>query len=509
MKHYKELRLILADQLNRSHSWLEVVNDQVLYVFMEIRPESEYVTHHIQKILGLFQGMRVFAGEMEAKGHAVRYFKIGDTDNLHDFGANLQRLIEAHGIEKWSYQQPDEWRLDQQFATLASALKIRAIKVSTEHFLVGRDEFEELFGGKYFLESFYRKLRKRFDVLMEDGEPLTGKWNYDHENRKKLPANHEVPEAKTFDHDLTQLFDEVKAAGLPFIGTVDANHFIWPKNREEALENLDYFLEELFKNFGKYQDALTGSSWSVYHSRVSFALNAKILHPMEVIRAAEHQLGKGDVSISAVEGFIRQILGWREYMRGIYWSEMPEYAQKNFFQAQRKLPDFFWTGDTRMACMKQAIDQSLTYAYAHHIQRLMVTGNFAMLSGINPDELDQWYLGIYIDAYEWVEITNTRGMSQYADGGIVGTKPYAASASYIHKMGDHCKSCHYQHTKKTGENACPFNSFYWDFLDRHRDLLGKNQRMSMMYRVWDKYDSDEQQALKRQAAHYLENIESL
>jgi deoxyribodipyrimidine photolyase-related protein len=361
------------------------------------------------------------------------------------------------------------------------------------------------------MESFYRKMRAHFKILMEGDQPVQGKWNYDQLNRKKLPKNLDPPPPRVYQHQVQQVEDEIHQAGLSYIGRMDPHRFIWPVNRQEALDLLEYFLQNLFYHFGDYQDALTLRSWSVFHSRISFALNTKMIDPYEVVQKAEHHWRShhDNLPIQQVEGFIRQILGWREYMRIIYWNEMPGYAQKNFFEAQRKLPEYYWTGHTHMKCIEHAVSQSLDYAYAHHIQRLMVTGNFAMMAGIDPDEVDRWYLGIYIDAFEWVEITNTRGMSQFADGGIVGTKPYAASASYMHKMGEYCSACHYDRKKKHGEKACPFNSLYWHFIDQCREKMPKNQRMSMMYRLLDKMDRTEKDKVMNQAQWYLENLENL
>lgn len=511
MSKIKEIRLILGDQLNPNHSWLDEVDDSILYTLMEIRPESEYVIHHIQKILAIFHGMRTFSKELKAKGHQVRYFSVSDSGNQHSFSKNLEILIEETGVQKLSYQEADEWRLDQQFQKEFPELGVEIEKVSSEHFFLEHDEFGSYMSSKrYVMEPFYRKLRKKFSILMEGDQPATGTWNYDQTNRKKLPKSISPPPPIEFSHDVNNILTEVKEAHLPYFGEPKASGFPWPKDRNEALEVLDYFLKYLLPSFGDFQDALTDRSWSLFHSRLSFALNVKMVSPMEVVKAVEEMWNESDkIDISQAEGFIRQILGWREYMRAIYWMEMPEFRGKNFFEADRKLPDYFWTGETKMRCVSHAITQSLEYAYAHHIQRLMVTGNFAMLTGIDPDEVDAWYLGIYIDAFEWVEITNTRGMSQFADGGIVGTKPYAGSASYINKMSDYCKNCHYDHKTRHGEKACPFNSLYWHFLQRNRDKLGDNQRMSMMYRVLDKMDAQEKTKTFDQAEFYLNHLEEL
>lgn len=510
---YREIRLILGDQLNEEHSWYQHVDEDVLYVMMEIKPESEYVTHHIQKIAGIFLCMRNFAEALKSKGHRVVYYKINDAENKQSFEKNIQALMSISGASKLSYQAPDEYRLDHLFQTAFSNLGVTVEQVSSEHFFTERLALAKMFKGKksFLMETFYRKMRQEHEVLMEDGKPVTGKWNYDHENRKKLPAKHRPPNPIVFEHNVEDILSDIEDAGLNFIGSIEADKFIWPKNREEAIKVLTFFIEELLPNFGKFQDAMSDQYWSIYHSRISFAMNIKLINPKEVVGLAEEAWKQAPdiISIAQVEGFIRQILGWREYMRGIYWAHMPSYATLNYFNFDRKLPSWYWTGETKMNCLQKAIKQSLKYGYAHHIQRLMVTGNFSLLSGVHPDEIDQWYLGIYVDAFDWVEITNTRGMSQFGDGGIVGTKPYISSGSYINKMGDHCKGCHYNVKEKTGPTACPFNSLYWNFIDQHRNLLESNRRMSMMYRLWDKMASEQRVDLLEHASKCLENIEKL
>ncbi len=516
----KTLRLILGDQLNAEHSWFKETNDDVTYLFIEMRQETDYVKHHIQKVIAFFLAMRAFAEQLKSAGHQVIYLKLDDEANTQDIPENVKRLVKEHNFERFEYQLPDEYRLDQLIQRFPmnrdksrAELDIEINAVDTEHFLTERDTLQEHFKGKktYVMESFYRMMRKKYDVLMDGDVPVTGQWNYDASNRKKLPKNHRPPEPLTFDRDVTDIVELLEQQGVETIGRVDAKHFGWPVTLEEGRQLLDDWIERMLPHFGDFQDAMTPEYWALYHSRISFLMNAKILSPMEVIRKVEERWQKDPdhASISQVEGFIRQILGWREYMRGIYWAKMPEYAEKNFFEHGRKLPDWFWTGETKMKCLSHAVNQSLDYAYAHHIQRLMVTGNFALLAGIDPDEVDEWYLGIYIDAIEWVEITNTRGMSQFADGGIVGTKPYVSSANYMKKMSSYCDSCYYDHKAKTGERACPFNSLYWHFYERHRGKLGKNPRIGMMYRTWDKMDKEKQKDLLEQAETYLENIEQL
>jgi deoxyribodipyrimidine photolyase-related protein len=339
-----------------------------------------------------------------------------------------------------------------------------------------------------------------------------GKWNYDQTNRNRYDGAVPIPPAKVFRNPVTDLVQMIQREGVRTFGEIDEKRFIWPLTRRQALYQLREFMQARLPHFGTYQDAMTTEAWSLFHSRLSFALNTKMIHPMEVIQAAIAQwreAGPTKIGIEQLEGFVRQILGWREYMRGVYWAHMPEYGKLNFFNHMAPLPDYYWSADTRMRCVQKAVAQSLKYAYAHHIQRLMVTGNFALLAGIHPDEVDAWYLGIYIDAIQWVEMVNTRGMSQFADGGIVATKPYISSANYIHKMSNYCSSCDYEQQKNTGDQSCPFNSLFWRFLKHHRPRLKKNHRMAMMYRTWDRMSADKQKALLRQADAYLDRLHAL
>ena len=338
-------------------------------------------------------------------------------------------------------------------------------------------------------------------------DPEGGKWNFDQSNRKKWKGAPEIPHERGFRKDVSGLCKMIEEAGVKTMGSIDEQQFNWPTSREDCLSVLNYFCSNLLKHFGDYQDAMDPDQIYLFHSRLSFAMNSKLLHPLEVIeKVIDHwRANKDDIDISQVEGFVRQILGWREYMRGIYWMKMPGYRRSNKLDNQNELPDFYWTAETKMNCMHHAIKQSLDHAYAHHIQRLMITGNYALLTQTHPDEVDAWYLGIYIDALEWVEITNTRGMSQFADGGIVATKPYVSSGSYINKMSNYCSSCKYSVSKKTGDDACPFNSLYWNFLFEKREYFKNNQRMNMMMSMLDKKDPDELEQLVKRAQEIIKN----
>jgi len=510
----KTLRLILGDQLNINHSWFATVDNNVTYVLMEIRTETDYAKHHIQKVIGIFAAMQDFAKELQQQRHDVIYIHLNEENNLHRFDENILALIDKFKFTQFEYLLPDEYRVDEHLKAFALKLNIPTKVFDTEHFYSTRSELGDLFADKktYLMESFYRYMRKKHKVLIDDeNKPLHGKWNFDEDNRQKLPKAHKPIFPLVFCNDVTKIEAEIIKSNVKTIGKVDSKNFIWPINRKQSLELLDFFTTNCLHLFGTFQDAMAPNEWSIYHSRLSFSMNIKLISPKEVVDKAIEAYYKNpdQIAFHQLEGFVRQIIGWREYMRGIYWLKMPEYANLNYFQHDEKLPEWFWTGNTKMNCLKDAINQSLDYAYAHHIQRLMVTGNFALLAGVHPDEVDAWYLGIYIDAFEWVEITNTRGMSQFADGGIVGTKPYVSSAAYINKMSSYCSGCYYDKNKKTGDKACPFNSLYWNFYNKHEDKLGNNPRIGMMYNVWRKMNVDAQKELLDQADYYLKHINEL
>ncbi len=516
----ERVRLILGDQLNAGHSWFHKPDGNILYVLMEVRQETDHVRHHVQKVLGFFGAMRRFAEQLRKEGHRVLYLALDDPRNTQHIPDNLRWIIDAAGARGFDHQLPDEHRLDVQLRGFAKNSGCAITVADTEHFLTTREEFADLFAGKkqYLMERFYRVMRERTGLLMNGGRPIGGRWNFDKDNRGRPPKTHVAPPPLLFDHDLRDLQEMMGSHGVKTIGTVDAAHFHWPLDRSESLALLAYFCTDLLHHFGTYQDALMPGQWALYHSRLSFALNVKLLSPLEVCQAAE-AAWRADpiyITLAQVEGFIRQVIGWREYMRGVYWAQMPGYAALNFFGHDRALPHWYWTGSTRMACLREAITGSLQNAYAHHIQRLMITGNFALLAGVDPDEVDRWYLGIYNDAIEWVEITNTRGMSQWADGGIVGTKPYVSSGAYINKMGHHCGTCAYDVKDRTGPKACPFNALYWHFHARNRERLespearpGTMMRVGMAYRTWEKMAPAMRQSLLDKGEELLANIETL
>ena len=507
----KIVRLILGDQLHQQHSWFDEVNEDVTYIMAEMRQETDYVKHHIQKVVGFFSAMRNFKNDIIAKGHHVDYLHLKDKNNPQKLEQIISAAIKKYKAERFEYQLPDEYRLDQQLKTICQNLSVETQSYDSEHFYTTRFEVKNFFANKklYTMENFYRMMRKKHDIMMIGGEPDGGKWNFDHSNRKKWTGKPAIPEERNFHTDVSDILKEISQTDVTTFGNIEPEDYNWPTSRAKSVEVLDYFCQHLLIHFGDYQDALHTEQKFLFHSRLSFAMNSKQLSPKEVIDAVlEHYYeNTGDIHISQVEGFIRQILGWREYMRGMYWAKMPEFKQRNKLNNHNKLPDFYWTGDTKMNCLKQAIGQSLEEAYAHHIQRLMITGNYALLTQTHPDEVDDWYLGIYIDAIEWVEITNTRGMSQFADGGLIATKPYVSSANYINKMGNYCSNCQYSHTKKVGEKACPFNALYWNFLDEKKEHFKSNHRMSMMMSLLNKKSAADLKALKERAQEVINHPE--
>jgi deoxyribodipyrimidine photolyase-related protein len=513
MASRKILRLILGDQLNRNHTWFASVDPHVTFVLMEIRQETDYVKHHIQKVAAFFAAMRAFAAELSQDGHRIIYIKLNDKKNHQNFEKNIKALIRQNKFTQFEYQLPDEYRLDIQLNKLTETLPIPVLAADSEHFLTARNELKDFFDGKkrYLMESFYRMMRKRHNILIDNDGPVGGQWNYDQKNRQAYDGRWPIPDPLLFKNDVADICRTLDRSGVKTFGQIEPDGLIWPITRKQSIDLLNTFVSDDLPAFGTYQDAMSLKNWHLFHSRLSFALNTKMLHPLEVITPVicAWESDKSAYKIQQVEGFIRQVLGWREFMRGVYWAQMPGLEKMNYFEHTGALPDFYWTGETQMECLAQAIGQSLKHAYAHHIQRLMVTGNFALLAGVHPDEVDQWYLGVYIDAVQWVELPNTRAMSQFADGGKVATKPYISSANYIKKMSDYCQSCEYEWQKRYGRRACPFNSLYWSFFNRHRDRLQKIPRVGMMYRTWDRMNGEDRDQILQQADIYRKDLNLL
>ncbi|GAA0473929.1 cryptochrome/photolyase family protein [Parasphingorhabdus litoris] len=506
----KTLIPILGDQLSWNMSSLAgQEKDRSVLLMMEVEAEATYVKHHKAKIAYIFSAMRHHAETLRSRGWTVDYVKLDDPDNSGSFTGEIARACERYTIDSIRITEAGEWRIMAMIENWQDQFDIPVTICPDDRFIATHKEFDDWAEGKKQLrmEFFYREMRRKTGLLLdEDGKPEGGKWNYDAENRKPAQSDLMMPKPIRFDPDeITQEVMELvaeKFADHP--GSLD--HFHFAVTHEEALRQRRQFLDHALAQFGDYQDAMLTGEPFLWHSILSPYINSGLLDPLELCQEVADLYADGKVPLNAAEGFIRQIIGWREYVRGIYWREGPDYAERNFLDARRPLPEFYYTGDTDMLCLSEAIGQTLDLSYAHHIQRLMITGNFALIAGIDPHAVHIWYLEVYADAYEWVELPNTLGMSQFGDGGIIASKPYASSGNYINKMSDHCTSCRYDVKQRMGKKACPFNALYWDFLARNEEKLAKNNRLAMPYRIWNAMDSDVQKQLRDGAQAFLERL---
>jgi deoxyribodipyrimidine photolyase-related protein len=494
------LRVVLGDQLSRNLSALEGLQPGDTVLMAEVMAECRYVPHHPQKIALVLSAMRHFAATLAADKVAVRYIRLDDPENTQSLGGEVARAVAALRPARVIATEPGEYRLRQEM------LGWPMLELCQDtRFCTPPEFFARWSAGKSTLrmEFFYRELRRLHGILMEADGPEGGRWNYDADNRRKLPKGLVAPAPRRFTPDETtvQVLELVASRFPQHYGTLEG--FDYPVSAAEAKAGFRDFLQYRLPGFGDWQDAMAADAPFLFHALISAPLNLGLLDPLELCRAAEAEYHAGRAPLNAVEGFIRQILGWREFVRGIYWRHMPEYGTRNALGATRKLPEFYWTGETKMRCMAAAIGQTLAHAYAHHIQRLMITGNFALLAGLHPDAVDAWYLAVYADAYEWVEMPNTRGMALHADGGVVGSKPYAASGAYINRMSDYCGGCHYDVSEATGERGCPFNALYWDFIARHAERFAHNPRMAMPVKSWRRMAPMKQLALRARASDIL------
>ncbi|MBT8471435.1 MAG: cryptochrome/photolyase family protein [Marinicaulis sp.] len=505
----RNLIFILGDQLSHNIASLKNADrdcDRVLMV--EVMDEATYVGHHKKKIAFLFSAMRHFAEELKSDGWNVGYIKLNDPGNTASFTGELKRACERHCPERIIAVEAGEYRVKAAMENWQEETGVRVKILEDDRFLCSQKEFQSWADGRKSLrmEYFYREMRKKTGFLMDGEEPAGGKWNFDAENRKPAKAELSLPRPRRMRvDDITRdVLDLVRDNFAENFG--DLEPFWFAVTREKAEAALDAFIREGLPSFGDFQDAMLEGEKFLYHSVLSLYINAGLLDPHDVCRRVERAYLDGDAPINAAEGFVRQIIGWREYVRGIYWLNAPNYVDQNYFGAERPLPEFYWTGETRMNCVRASVAQTKEEAYAHHIQRLMVTGNFAMLAGVDPQAVHEWYLGVYADAFEWVEAPNTFGMSQFADGGLLASKPYAASGNYINKMSNYCEGCEYDVKKKTGEGACPFNPLYWDFLVRNRNKLKNNRRLSRAYSTWDRMDSKRQKEYRDSANRILDRL---
>ncbi|MCP8351818.1 cryptochrome/photolyase family protein [Candidatus Synchoanobacter obligatus] len=505
----KTLCVVLWDQLSLNNSALQTVNkDTDLVLMCESLEELSYVKHHQKKLVFLLSAMRHFGESLIDSGYSLHYIKLDDQDHLGSYLKHIQKLLQVHDIQAVRIMQPSDYVQQQMVEVWEKVLGVPIEQIDDNRFLCSRDEFTQWAKGRKQLrmEYFYREMRKQYGILMNGEDPVGGKWNYDAENRKppKEGLNIPKPYHGNIDAITKEVIQLVEHRFSDHFG--DIQPFYFAVTRKQALAVLTKFIQERLMSFGDFQDAMVeGEPW-MYHAHISFYLNCGLLNPLECIEAAEEAYQHHHAPLNAVEGFVRQILGWREYVRGIYWLKMPGYKQENFLQAKRPLPSFYWTADTKMNCLKQCVTETKQHAYAHHIQRLMVLGNFALIAGLSPDEVNEWYHIVYADAYEWVELPNVSGMILFADGGYLASKPYAAGGSYINKMSNYCKGCQYSPAKKNGEEACPFNYLYWDFLARNRDKLSSNHRVGMMYRTYDRMADEKKAMIQEDSQRFLEEL---
>ncbi|MFD1330180.1 cryptochrome/photolyase family protein [Mycoplana ramosa] len=510
MRKVRNLIFILGDQLTLSLSSLEDADpEQDLILMCEVMQEATYAHHHKLKIALIFSAMRHFAIELREKGFQVRYVALDDPDNAGSFTGELARTVAATSPKRIIATEACEWRVLEMMESWQSAFGLPVEIRADTRFLLSKQAFQTWAQSRRSLtmEYFYRDMRRRTGLLMNGRDPEGGRWNFDADNRKPAKPDLFRPTHPRFPPDT------VTADVLALVESIFAHNmgstarFSFAVTRADAQKAADAFVRDFLPDFGETQDAMLKEEPFLNHSLLSFYINIGLLDPFEICRMAERAYLEGRAPLNSVEGFIRQIIGWREYIRGIYWLKMPGYKKSNIFNAKRPLPDFFWTGDTDMACVASVITQTITHAYAHHIQRLMVVGNFSMLAGLDPYALHKWYLAVYADAFEWVELPNVIGMSQFADGGFMSSKPYAASGAYIARMSNYCDSCRYDVSKKSGKDACPFNALYWDFIIRNANSLSKNRRLTQTFAAWDRMSPEKKQAYRGSASLFLQRLD--
>lgn len=502
---------VLGDQLSLDLASLRAVEkDKSVVLMMEVADETTYVKHHKAKIAFILSAMRHHALALREAGWTVDYVALDDPDNTGSFTGEVARAVARHGASAIHVTEAGEWRVRAMLESWADRFAIPVTIHEDDRFLCSHAEFDTWAAARkqMRMEFFYRDMRRKTGLLVDaHGQPEGGQWNYDAENRKPAPGRDLLmPQPIRFrpDEMTKEVLSMVADRFGDHIGSLD--HFHFAVTRTDALRQQKRFLDEALPRFGDYQDAMLTDEPFLWHSILSPYINAGLLDPLQLCREVEKRYRAGKAPLNCAEGFIRQIVGWREYVRGVYWHEGPDYGTRNALDARRELPGFYWTGETDMRCLAQAVGQTIDHAYAHHIQRLMITGNFALIAGIDPHQVHVWYLEVYADAYEWVEMPNTIGMSQFADGGLLGSKPYAAGGAYINRMSDYCGKCRYDVKQRVGEDACPFNALYWDFIARNERKLARNPRMAMPYRNWARMKDEDRAAIRDQAARFLEGL---
>ena len=510
MPQTRNLILILGDQLSPAISSLKGADPARDVVLMcEVAEETTYVRHHKKKLVLILSAMRHFADELAALGFRVRYVRLDNAENSGSFSGEVRRAAAELKPERVVVTEAAERRVVEAMQDWPGQTGLAVDIREDDRFLASHEIFRRWAEGRRELtmEYFYRDMRRRTGLLMEGDTPAGGRWNYDAENRKPAGATLFRKERAGIAPDAAtqEVAAMVEARFAGHMGSTQG--FCYAVTRPDAEAIADRFIADILPSFGETQDAMVAGDPFMNHSLLSFYINIGLLDPLEVCRAAERAYLEGAAPIEAVEGFIRQIIGWREYVRGIYWLAGPGYEHRNFFEAKRPLPDFFWSGKTDMRCLSTVIGETIANAYAHHIQRLMITGNFALLAGLDPFALHVWYLEVYADAFEWVELPNVVGMSQYADGGFLASKPYAASGAYVSRMSDYCTGCRYDVKQKTGDKACPLNALYWHFLDRHADKLSRNRRLAQPYATWRRMDEGQKAVYRASAEAFLARLD--
>ncbi|MFB0873405.1 MULTISPECIES: cryptochrome/photolyase family protein [unclassified Sphingobium] len=502
---------VLGDQLSLDLASLRAVDKaDAIVLMMEVADETTYVKHHKAKIAFILSAMRHHAEALRDAGWTVDYVRLDDPDNSGSFTGEVARAVERHAPDAIHVTEAGEWRVRAMLESWQDRFAMAVTIHEDDRFLCSHADFDTWAAARkqMRMEYFYRDMRRKTGLLLDDeGQPEDGQWNYDADNRKPAPGRDLLmPQPIRFRPDAItkEVLAMVADRFSDHIGSLD--HFAFAVTRADALRQQKRFLDEALPRFGDYQDAMLTDEPFLWHSILSPYINAGLLDPLGLCRETEKRYRAGKVPLNCAEGFIRQIIGWREYVRGVYWHEGPDYGSRNALNATRDLPAFYWTAETDMHCMAQAIGQTIHHAYAHHIQRLMITGNFALIAGIDPHQVHIWYLEVYADAYEWVEMPNTVGMALFADGGLLGSKPYAAGGAYINRMSDYCRSCRYDVKQRVGEDACPFNALYWDFIARNGKILARNPRMAMPYRTWEKMAEKDRAAIREAAARFLDSL---
>lgn len=505
-----KLFLVLGDQLDPAYLervGLDKNRDHVLMA--EVIAESTHVSSNAQRTVLFLSAMRHHERSLAAEGWRVRYVRMDELGNTHSLGGELTRAMDELAPDEVHVIQPGDHRVRAEIEA-AVAEGGRQLTIHDDpHFLCTTGRFNAWATGRKSLtmEYFYRAERKRLNILMDDdGQPVGGAWNYDKDNRKSFKHEPTTPEPAWFEADhITRGVIELVKKYLPDLPG-DPERFRWPVTREQALVVLDRFIEDRLPDFGDYQDAMWTNEHTLNHALLAPALNLKLLDPREVVGRAVDAYERGHAPLNAVEGFVRQVIGWREFIRGVYFYEGDDYPHRNALDQHGSLPEFYWTADTDMTCMRHALRSVIDLAYGHHIARLMVTGNFALIAGVHPRAIGDWYLAMYADAVDWVSAPNTIGMAMHADNAVVGTKPYAASGKYIQRMSNYCKHCRYSIKARSGDNACPFNVFYWDFLHRNRDRFKTNTRMALIFKSLERVSDDELVQITSSAAAYRDSF---